>query len=137
MGDKRVKVGVGVFIERDGKILMGLRKGKRGGGTWSLPGGHLEPDESFGECAAREALEETGFKVRPEEVITVSNDIFDGTHYVTVGVKASVTGGALENKEPDRCERWDWFALDNLPSPLFVATKNLIQLRKEGRFSRL
>ena len=40
---KRVQVGVGVFVKRNGKILVGKRKGSHGAGTWALPGGHLEP----------------------------------------------------------------------------------------------
>lgn len=33
---------------------------------WFLPGGGAEGNESFPECAARELLEETGLRVRPE-----------------------------------------------------------------------
>lgn len=29
--------------------------------------------------------------------------------------------------EPEKCERWDWFELDQLPSPLFVSTQNLVK----------
>jgi 8-oxo-dGTP diphosphatase len=118
-------------------VLLGLRKGGHGPGTWSLVGGHLENGESFGDCAIREALEETGLTIRPEAVITVSNDIFDGKHYVTIGVKATILEGTLTNREPDRCERWEWHHKDMLPEPLFHATDNILSLRKEGKFSRL
>jgi 8-oxo-dGTP diphosphatase len=137
MGDRRVKVGVGVLLTDGDKVLLGLRKGKHGGGTWSLPGGHLEYGETFGACAAREVEEETGLKVIPLEAITVHNDIFGDHHYVTVGVKADVAGGRLTNREPDRCERWEWHRLDKLPNPLFLATENILSLHKEGKFSRL
>jgi 8-oxo-dGTP diphosphatase len=43
---KRPKVGVGVIIKKDGKVLMGKRKNAHGDGTWSFTGGHLE----FGEA---------------------------------------------------------------------------------------
>ncbi|WP_134596929.1 NUDIX domain-containing protein, partial [Pseudomonas aeruginosa] len=36
------QVGVGVLILRDGKVLLGRRKGSHGAGCWSAPGGHLE-----------------------------------------------------------------------------------------------
>jgi 8-oxo-dGTP diphosphatase len=39
-----VKVGVGVLIEKDGKILLGKRISSHGSGTYNLPGGHIELD---------------------------------------------------------------------------------------------
>ena len=58
------QVGVGVLILRDGKVLLGRRKGSHGAGCWSAPGGHLEFGETLEDCAAREVLEETGLKIR-------------------------------------------------------------------------
>jgi 8-oxo-dGTP diphosphatase len=60
----RPKVGIGVFIFKDGKFLMGCRKGAHGAGTLSEPGGHLEFVESFEECFEQEALEEIGAKIK-------------------------------------------------------------------------
>ncbi|HLC69503.1 MAG TPA: NUDIX domain-containing protein [Patescibacteria group bacterium] len=55
MEDKRPKVGVGVFVFKDGKILFGQRKNTgHGVGCWSLPGGHLEFNEGVESCAERE-----------------------------------------------------------------------------------
>lgn len=38
----KVRVGIGVFVFKDGKFLMAQRKNAHGDGTWSVPGGHLE-----------------------------------------------------------------------------------------------
>ncbi|MBU0929712.1 MAG: NUDIX domain-containing protein, partial [Nanoarchaeota archaeon] len=62
--DKIVRVGVGVYIIKDNKILFGKRKGFHGSGTWCPPGGHLEFNESIEECAIREVMEETGIKIK-------------------------------------------------------------------------
>jgi 8-oxo-dGTP diphosphatase len=35
-------VGIGVFVVRDGKILLGKRKKAHGEGTWCLFGRHLK-----------------------------------------------------------------------------------------------
>ena len=51
--NKQVRVGVGVVIMRNGKILLGERIGSHGANTWATPGGHLEVGESIEACAAR------------------------------------------------------------------------------------
>ncbi|MEU8895250.1 NUDIX domain-containing protein [Nocardia sp. NPDC048505] len=56
-------VGVGVFRER--KLLVVRRvPDAQYGGMYELPGGGVEPGETFAECVARELLEETGLRVR-------------------------------------------------------------------------
>ncbi|KAF2113292.1 nudix hydrolase 1 [Lophiotrema nucula] len=110
--DKRPKVGVGVVIhDGAGNIVMGERAGSHGAGTMQCPGGHLEFGESFAECAAREALEETGLKIGDIKFLTATNDVMEeGKHYITIFVTGTITG---ENKvpqplEPEKCASWDW-----------------------------
>ena len=59
----RPKVGVGVAVFQEGRILLGKRKGAHGDGEWGFPGGHLELGETVEECARRELFEETGMQV--------------------------------------------------------------------------
>ncbi|KAE9395847.1 hypothetical protein BT96DRAFT_1021756 [Gymnopus androsaceus JB14] len=83
------KVGVGVFVlNREGRFVLGKRKGSHGQGTWALPGGHLEAGESFEACAAREVLEETNITIKNVRFLTATNDVMaaEGKHYVTVWV---------------------------------------------------
>jgi 8-oxo-dGTP diphosphatase len=61
--DSRPKVGVGVMVLKNGKVLIGKRKGAHGAGEWAWPGGHLEYMESFEDCARREVMEETGIEI--------------------------------------------------------------------------
>lgn len=77
------QVGVGVLILRDGKVLLGRRKGSHGAGCWSAPGGHLEFGEAVEDCALREALEETGLALSELRHGPFSNDVFEGRHYPT------------------------------------------------------
>jgi len=126
MNDKP-KVGIGVLIIRDGKVLLGKRKGGLASGTWALPGGKLDFDERLEDCAKREIKEEMGMKVDGLELISVSNDIMYNEHYVTLGFKASIASGNPVLKEPEKCEIWEWFDINNLPKPLFVATRSVIE----------
>jgi ADP-ribose pyrophosphatase YjhB (NUDIX family) len=59
-GPATPKVDVRAAVFRDGRIL--LVKEPDG---WSLPGGWADVGESASEAAARETLEESGYRVRP------------------------------------------------------------------------
>ena len=134
--NKQVRVGVGVVIMHNGKILLGERIGSHGANTWATPGGHLEVGESIEACAARETLEETGLVVDSFENLSFTNDIFkaEDKHYVTLFLRAQYTGGEPKVTEPDKCKQWRWFELDNLPTPLFSPMTNLLndpKIRKQ------
>jgi 8-oxo-dGTP diphosphatase len=58
------RVGVAMFVIKDGKFLMGLRQGSHSPGVWGLPGGKLDLGESWEAGAIRETQEETGLIVK-------------------------------------------------------------------------
>ncbi|MDA1079427.1 MAG: NUDIX hydrolase [bacterium] len=129
--EQKQQIGVGVIVMREGKVLLGKRKGALGSGTWSSPGGHLEWNESVEDCARREVAEETGlteltdFRFGP-----YTRDVFEkeARQYITLFVVAHSNSGNPSVLEPDRCDGWQWFAWDKLPSPLFLPVKNLLKL---------
>lgn len=127
--DNRPKVGVGVCVVKDGKVLLGQRLNAHGDGTWSFPGGHLEFGESFEDCAKREVVEETSIGISEPTLITCTNDIFkkENKHYITIYMKADWISGKPQAVEPDKMVEWEWFEWDNLPSPLFLPIQNLIK----------
>ncbi len=54
---------VGVFLEHKDTFALLLRSAhKRDGGTWGLPSGQVEDDETDEEAALRELFEETGYQ---------------------------------------------------------------------------
>lgn len=116
------RVGVGAIVRRDGKVLLGLRRGSHGAGEWSFPGGHVEKWESAEACGAREVLEETGLDiVVAGRVPYFSDDRFpvEDRHYFTLYVVGDAGEGDPAVLEPDKCVRWAWFDWDDLPTPLF------------------
>lgn len=115
----RPKVGVGVYVFKEGKVLLGKRKGAHGSGDWACPGGHLEFGESVEACAARELAEETGLKAISIQMGAFSNDVIDNKHYITLFAVVDRFEGEPQLLEPNKCAGWQWFSLDALPSPLF------------------
>lgn len=113
---------------KEQKVLLGERISALGAGTWALPGGHLEHRESIEQCAKREVLEETGLHIKDIGYGPFTNDIFEqeNKHYVTLFVTAQYDHGDLENKEPDKCERWDWFHWNKMPEPRFLSLQHLL-----------
>ncbi len=124
-----VRVGVAVLVIQDGKILLGLRKGSHGAGTWSFPGGHQEFGEDPAETAARELLEETGIEINPTVMqrFDWTNDFFRDIqkHYITIYFSVKIDHGDPLVKEPDKCVRWEWF--ENPPEPLFLPVQSLLK----------
>lgn len=127
--EERPKVGVGVIVVKNKKVLLGKRKNAHGEGSWCFPGGHLEFNEAVEDCARREVYEEAGIKIKNIKQAGFTNDIFEKErkHYVTLYVISEYASGEVEIKELDKCERWEWFEWDKLPEPLFLPVQNLLK----------
>lgn len=136
MENQQVRVGVGVWIVHDNKVLMNYRVKPHGGGTWAPPGGHLEMNESWEDCAKREALEEAGLVIKDVTCFAVTNDIFPdtGKHYVTLHMQARSETADFVNKEPEKYQDFKWVSWDNLPTPLFPSNINLIAQNKKPTY---
>ncbi|KAK4484286.1 hypothetical protein RD792_011514 [Penstemon davidsonii] len=118
------EVGVGVFLFKGNKVLLGRRRTSVGHGTFALPGGHLEFGESFEDCAAREVKEETGLDITKIEVMTVTNNVLTEprpVQLIAILMRASLVdpNQISVNLEPDKCDGWDWYDWNDLPKPLF------------------
>ena len=124
------RVGIGVIVLKDGKVLLGKRRGAHGAGSWSFPGGHLEFNEKLEDCARREVWEETGINIKNIRLGRFTNDIFEseGKHYVTLFLVADWESGTPRVMEPERCDTWEWFSWNSLPQqPLFLPLQNLLK----------
>ena len=125
----RPKVGIGVILVKDNKVLLLKRKNAHGEGTWSFPGGHLEFNEEFEDCVIREVEEETGITVSNIRFAGLTNDMFqkENKHYVTIFMLCGWVSGEAQIKEPENCEAQGWFEWERLPEPLFLPIVNLLK----------
>jgi ADP-ribose pyrophosphatase YjhB (NUDIX family) len=93
----------GAVVRDDQGRLLVIRRGTHPSlGTWSLPGGRVEPGESPAQAAAREVLEETGLRVTVGELI----DTVEVLGYLVHDFAATVTGGTLQAGDDADEVRW-------------------------------
>jgi 8-oxo-dGTP diphosphatase len=109
-----------LLLDSDGRALFGLRQNTGlMDGTYSLPAGHLEDGESVVQAVIREAREEIGVTIDPEDV-----EFAHVMHSPVTGGRASFFfcvrrwKGIPVNLEPGKCGELRWFSLDELPETL-------------------
>jgi 8-oxo-dGTP diphosphatase len=127
-------VGVGVMILKEGKVLLGQRKGAHGTGEYAFPGGHLDYGESFAACAQRETKEESGLEIDHIRFQFVANVLpYAPRHYVHIGLIADWSRGTPAVLEPEASAAWAWYEVDQLPHPLFAMCALAIESYRTGR----
>lgn len=129
MTEKVVQVGVGVYIVKNGKVLIGKRKAKLAFGTYAAPGGHLEFGETPIECAIREAKEETGLDLKKVFTGPYATDLLEGKHYITLSTFAVCPEDQEPQVlEPDKLESWFWADWNEIPEPQMISLVNFKKL---------
>jgi 8-oxo-dGTP diphosphatase len=129
----RPKVGVGVLIIKNGKVLLGKRKGAHGAGEYAGMGGHVEFHEKLEDTVKREAFEEAGVTLKNIKYPCTSNLRKYEKHYLDIGFTAEIESGEPQVMEPEKLESWNWYDLDHLPSPLFGVLPYYIEAYKTGK----
>jgi 8-oxo-dGTP pyrophosphatase MutT (NUDIX family) len=130
-------VGVHLYLEREGKVLLGLRHpdSAYAGGSWHALAGHLEAEAATAGLA-REAFEEAGLVIDPADL-----ELVHTVHTVDPGARPRMQlffrprhwEGTPEKREPDRCLAWEWWDAKDLPEPIVPYTRVAIAGIQTGR----
>ena len=117
---------VGGIIEKDGKYLLVKENRGRWKGTWNLPAGCLEDQESIIEGACREVFEETGCSVEPVGIVDILNRIYDDMNIISFLFDMKLKDENISFDDKEIAEA-NWFTYDEI-------TRMKDQLRADGYF---
>jgi 8-oxo-dGTP pyrophosphatase MutT (NUDIX family) len=120
--DRLIAVGAGVFVYKDGKVLLQKRKDNL---CWALHGGVVEMGERVEDAAKRELFEETGLIANKLELLGIfSGDdrmytYPNGDEVYMIGIiyVCNDFSGMLLS-ETDETLELKWFDIDNLPQEI-------------------
>lgn len=111
-----------VILRQDDKVAMVLRQNTDYmNDHYGLPSGKIEWDETFLSGAVREAKEEAGVDIKPEDLIIAhvghrhSPEGEGFTDWVDMYFEARKWEGEPHNAEPEKSKQLDWLSLKDLP----------------------
>ncbi|HEY4509620.1 MAG TPA: NUDIX domain-containing protein [Candidatus Paceibacterota bacterium] len=128
-----------VILRRGNEILM-QRRLKTGyeDGNYGLVSGHVEQGESYQGAIIREAKEEAGVTVKPEDLRFVHllhrKDKGEDNERADVFFMIERWEGEVKNVEPQKCSDLSWFSVGNLPANTIPYIRMVIQSVEQGIF---
>jgi len=124
----------------DNKILL-LRRFNTGfeDGNYSMIAGNVDPGESFTQSIIREAKEEAGILLQPEDLKVIhvmhrKSNTSENNERVDVFFIADKWQGQIINKEPNKCDDLAWFDLDRITKNVIPYINQVIERIKNNIF---
>ena len=102
----RAEVCVGAVVVDGGRLLLVQRGRGPGLGSWSVPGGRVEPGETLAAAVERELLEETGLAGACGPFLGWVERIGDGHHFVILDFLVTVSAGEAVASDDAAAVRW-------------------------------
>lgn len=125
-----------LVLIRRGKVLLSRRFNTGHlDGNYSMIAGHLEGRETVYEAMVREAKEEGGLALDPKrlKVVHIMHRLDFDREYIDFFVKSD-TLEEPKNMEPQKCDRLDWFPLEELPENMVPYVLQAIEEIGKGEF---
>jgi 8-oxo-dGTP diphosphatase len=133
-------VTVHLFFFRENQILLSRRYNTGyADGQYSVPAGHLDGGETVIAAAQREAREEIGVRIEPQdlEFSSVLHRLEDEER-IDFFVQVYKWDGEPANEEPDKCDDIRWVDLNQLPANTIPYIKQAFNNHRRGiKFSEL
>lgn len=132
----RLLAAVHLFLLRDDAVLL-LRRFNTGyeDGNYSVIAGHLDGDEDVIAATIREAREETGIMLSPEDVTVVGvMHRKAADERVDFFLVAARWTGDIRNAEPEKCDALTWFPRDALPENTVPYVRRALDNERSGRW---
>ena len=128
MSKPDIHIDLHLVLLHDGRALLGERRNTQfGAGQYHVPAGHLEINETIIDGIIREASEETGIKLTPEDIELAYVMHFRGkSDRLSLFFTAEHWSGEIENREPHKCAGWEWIPTDDLPANTVPYAKQAI-----------
>ncbi|WP_144765149.1 NUDIX hydrolase [Curtobacterium sp. 9128] len=111
-------------VVRDGRVLLAMQRFPEAG-TWALPGGGVEFNETVEDAVVREFMEETGYEVAVDGLLGIRHHVVPAERRmhengrpmkaVQVVFRVRVTGGELRDEVDGSTERAAWIRVADLP----------------------
>ena len=119
------KVAVAVLVKRDGQVLLVRRANEPARGRWTLPAGFVDAGEDPVLAAERECFEETGLRVKVNELLDVISGLEHprGAHII-IFYSADIVSGSLY--PGDDADKAAFFPSDDLPPLAFRTTQKVL-----------
>lgn len=118
-----------LILRQEDKVLLCLRKNTGYcDGMWSLVAGHVEDGESGTSAMIRETQEEIGLHLLPSQ-IQVAHIMHRKTDRLNIDVffECFAWQGTVNNLEPEKCERLEFFPLHAPPANIIEYIKTALQ----------
>lgn len=106
-----------VIFKKETLILLGTRQNTGWMDGWyGLVSGHTEEGETITNSVIREALEETGVTIQPDQ-LKLSSIFYRKMNRANIDFFfiCEQWQGDIQNREPHKCLRWEWFDKNSLP----------------------
>jgi len=129
-----------VLVRDDDHVLLALRRGTGyADGQWNVPSGKLEDSEHALDAIVREAREEIGIALEPDDlhltgVVHCRNPEGEGRVglFFTTPHRPDRHGEPV-NAEPHKCAELAWYPLDRLPADTVPYITAGLTLHRTGR----